>query len=188
MQSGRPGNVPSPPGRAPPLFTDRPPAPPGCSAPGIAGSIPIPAASVSSPEEAAATLVWGSRGTAGVPSLQSADGSRNPPTRPQLALSCLESARAAIDQGRDRDALRLYSYIASEFPDLALSQYARVGQALLTYEAGDASDAILELEDEAVAFVGSAEIHAALAALLYVERPGLAFRAEEVSPRHVSHF
>ena len=51
---------------------------------------------------------------------------------------------------------------------------------MMTYEAGDASDAILELEDEAIGLVGSAEIHAALAALMYVERPGLAFRAEEV--------
>ena len=50
----------------------------------------------------------------------------------------------------------------------------------MMYEAGDASDAILELEDEAIGLVGSAEIHAALAALMYVERPGLAFRAEEV--------
>ena len=183
VQSGRPGNVPSPPGRAPPLLTDRPPAPPaGCSAP---QSTPIPLSSIGSPEEDVGRS--SSRATV-VPLLQPADGSRRPPSRPQLALSCLESARTAIDQGRDRDALRLYSYIASEFPDLALSQYARVGQALLTYEAGDASDAILELEDEAAAFVGSAEIHAALAALLYVERPGLAFRAEEVSPRHVSHF
>ena len=182
MQSGRPGNVPSPPGRAPPLLVDRPPAPPGCSAP---ESTPIPFSSIGSPEEEVGKS--SSRATV-VPLLRPAEGGRRPPSRPQLALSCLESARTAIDQGRNRDALRLYSYIASEFPDLALSQYARVGQALLTYEAGDASDAILELEDEAVAFVGSAEIHAALAALLYVERPGLAFRAEEVSPRHVSHF
>ena len=51
---------------------------------------------------------------------------------------------------------------------------------MLTYEAGDASDAILELEDEAGAMVGTAEIHAALAALLHAERPSLSFRAEEV--------
>ena len=64
--------------------------------------------------------------------------------------------------------------------DARTQRSARVGQAMLTYEAGDVSDAILELEDEATALVGSAEIHAALAALMYTERPTLAFRAEEV--------
>ena len=38
------------------------------------------------------------------------------------------SARTAVDQGRYAEALRLYSFMASEFSDLALSEYARVGQ------------------------------------------------------------
>ena len=38
------------------------------------------------------------------------------------------SAWEAADKGRYAEALRLYSFIASEFPDLALSEYARVGQ------------------------------------------------------------
>jgi hypothetical protein len=49
------------------------------------------------------------------------------------------------------------------------------------FQAGQTSDAILALEDEVFKMVGSAELHAALAALLYTERPGLGFRAEEVS-------
>lgn len=52
--------------------------------------------------------------------------------------------------------------------------------AAASLQVGQTSDAILALEDEAAQMVGSAEIHAALAALLYEERPSLAFRAEEV--------
>ncbi|GAX78684.1 hypothetical protein CEUSTIGMA_g6122.t1 [Chlamydomonas eustigma] len=95
------------------------------------------------------------------------------------ALSCLTAARIATDQGQYDGALLLYNYIATKFPDLALSAYARVGRALMLYQTGNTSDAILALEDEAVPLVGSAEIHAALAVLLYNERPSLAFRAEE---------
>ncbi len=52
--------------------------------------------------------------------------------------------------------------------------------ALWGSQVGRTSDAILSLEDEAYVMVGSAEIHAALAGLLYTERPTLVFRAEEV--------
>lgn len=52
-------------------------------------------------------------------------------------------------------------------------------------QVGRTSDAILALEDEEVALRGSAEVHAALAALMYTERPSLKFRAEQVGRKHV---
>ncbi|KAG1653121.1 hypothetical protein FOA52_009065 [Chlamydomonas sp. UWO 241] len=99
--------------------------------------------------------------------------------RAKTALATLQAARQAVDDGRYDDALGLYSLLASDFPDLALAEYGRVGRAMLLYQAGQTSDAILALEDEVFKMVGSAELHAALAALLYTERPGLGFRAEE---------
>jgi hypothetical protein len=41
------------------------------------------------------------------------------------------------------------------------------------------SEAILELEDESVQLKGAAEVHAALASVLYVERPKQLLRAEQ---------
>lgn len=95
------------------------------------------------------------------------------------ALDCLRQARTAVDQMQYDVAMERYTYMVQEFPDLALSAYARVGRAMLLYQIGRTSDAILALEAEASALVGSAEIHAALAALLYSERPNLVFRAEQ---------
>jgi hypothetical protein len=45
---------------------------------------------------------------------------------------------------------------------------------------GRTSDALLALEDQEAAVKGTAEVHAALAAVLWRERPLLAFRAEQV--------
>lgn len=42
------------------------------------------------------------------------------------------------------------------------------------------SDALLTLEDEEAVLRGAAQVHAALAGILYVERPRLVIRAEEV--------
>jgi hypothetical protein len=77
-------------------------------------------------------------------------------------------------------ALNDYSYILATHSDLALSEYARTGRALVLYELGQPSDALLALQDQATQLVGSAEVHAALAAVLWVERPNQAWRAEQV--------
>lgn len=53
------------------------------------------------------------------------------------------------------------------FPDFALAEYARVSRALLLYELGRTSDALLQLEDEEIILRGRPEVHAALAAMLY---------------------
>ncbi len=53
------------------------------------------------------------------------------------------------------------------------------GYAANACQVGQVSNAILELEDEEVAFRGSAEVHAALAAMLYAERPQQRLRAEQ---------
>ncbi|MEW5302820.1 MAG: hypothetical protein WDW38_004068 [Sanguina aurantia] len=75
--------------------------------------------------------------------------------------------------------METYTAIIKEYPDFALTEYARIGRALLLYQLGSTSDAILELQDEEVAMQGRAEVHAAMAALLYTERPLQALRAEE---------
>ncbi|KXZ55421.1 hypothetical protein GPECTOR_3g72 [Gonium pectorale] len=82
-------------------------------------------------------------------------------------------------RGEEAQALELYNRLVSEHADLALAEYGRIGRAMMLYQVGRTSDSILALEDEEVALRGSAEVHAALAALMYTERPSLALRAEE---------
>ena len=76
-------------------------------------------------------------------------------------------------------ALQRYTQITRDYADLALSERARVPRALHLYELGQTNEALLELEDEEVALRGNAEVHAALAALLYTERPGELSYAEQ---------
>lgn len=76
-------------------------------------------------------------------------------------------------------ALSCYAKIVSSYPDLAISEYARLRKALMLYQVGKISDAILVLDDEEVALRGYAEVHAALASILYTERPSQVGRAEE---------
>jgi hypothetical protein len=73
----------------------------------------------------------------------------------------------------------LYNAFLGQYGDLALAEYARLGKALALYEVGQVSDALLLLEDQEVAMRGSPEVHAALAAMLYAERPPQRFRAEQ---------
>jgi hypothetical protein len=63
--------------------------------------------------------------------------------------------------------------------EFATTEYARLSRALTLYQLGDVSDAILQLEDLEVALRGYAEVHAALAAILYVERPARLNQAEQ---------
>ena len=76
-------------------------------------------------------------------------------------------------------ALDDYTSIAQRFPGLAISNYARVGRALMLYQTGNASEAILELQDLEASLRGYAEVHAALARILYSERPSEISYAEE---------
>jgi hypothetical protein len=76
-------------------------------------------------------------------------------------------------------ALQHYTEITTRFPSLAITERARIKRALLRYEAGQVQQAIAELEDEEVALRGYAEVHAALAAILYTDRPEQRQRAED---------
>ncbi|GIL65688.1 hypothetical protein Vafri_19239 [Volvox africanus] len=106
-------------------------------------------------------------------------GLRSTASEAAEALQLLTSAREAVDCGQHDLALELYGRLVSEHPDLALAEYGRIGRAMMLYQVGRTSDSILALEDEEVSMRGAAEVHAALAALLYTERPNLALRAEE---------
>ncbi len=75
-------------------------------------------------------------------------------------------------------ALHTYSYITHTYPDLAIVQYARIKHALLLYQAGKTTDAVLEMAGEEEELRGNAEVHAALAAMLYSESPKQIDRAE----------
>jgi hypothetical protein len=94
-------------------------------------------------------------------------------------IAITNDATSAIDRGEWQLALDDYSLIVGRYPDLALAERARVPRALLLYQVGRVEDALLALEDEEVALVGSAEVHAALAAVLYAERPAQRERAEQ---------
>ena len=76
-------------------------------------------------------------------------------------------------------ALQDYTTITKRFPDLAISNYARLGRAFMLYQTGNASEAILELEDLEVSLRGLAEVHAALASIVYSERPNEIAYAEQ---------
>ncbi|CAL5221270.1 g3430 [Coccomyxa viridis] len=88
-------------------------------------------------------------------------------------------AEAAIHDGNMSQALQKYTTIVKEHSDLALAERARIKRALMLYETGAVEQALLELEDEEVALRGNAEVHAALAALLYAEKPSERQRAEQ---------
>lgn len=87
--------------------------------------------------------------------------------RANQLLSLLDTARTATREGEYDKALAAYNQGVREYSDLALSEYARLGRALLLYQVGDTSQALLELESSEVAMKGYAEVHAALAAVLY---------------------
>eukprot|EP00884_Botryococcus_braunii_P019893 jgi/Botrbrau1/6588/Bobra.0189s0015.1 len=96
----------------------------------------------------------------------------------EQVMALTGQARAALQEGDYQQALERYTTITSQYGDLALADRARVSRALLLYQTGQVSQALLELEDEEVALTGNAEVHAALAALLWVERPSQRGRAE----------
>lgn len=75
-------------------------------------------------------------------------------------------------------ALQTYARITHKYPDLAIAQYARIKHALLLFQSGRTTDAVLEMEGEEEELRGLAEVHAALAAMLYSESPKQISRAE----------
>ena len=76
-------------------------------------------------------------------------------------------------------ALGNYTLIVKQFPDLAISNYARIGRALMLYQTGNPSEAILELQDLESSLRGYAEVHAAIASIIYTERPSEISYAEQ---------
>ncbi|KAK1301053.1 hypothetical protein QJS10_CPB13g01017 [Acorus calamus] len=93
-----------------------------------------------------------------------------------LALRVSEAVRL-LDLGRDfqahgdfGQALHYFSQVVKDYRDFAFTEYARVGRALALYELGDREEAIAEMEDVSISLKGYPEIHAALAAALYVDK------------------
>jgi len=95
------------------------------------------------------------------------------------AVDVVRLAEAAAAQGRWKDAVEGYTAVIDRYPDLGLAERARIARALLEYQLGNVERCIVQLEDEEVAFRGSAEVHAALASVLYVEKPGRILDAEQ---------
>ncbi|OEL26490.1 hypothetical protein BAE44_0012490 [Dichanthelium oligosanthes] len=86
------------------------------------------------------------------------------------AVGLLELGRELQARGEFPQALASFTRVVREYADLALSEYARVGRALVLYEIGDRDESIAEMEDVSVALKGYPEIHAALAAALYADK------------------
>ncbi|BBN07912.1 hypothetical protein MPTK1_4g07230 [Marchantia polymorpha subsp. ruderalis] len=90
--------------------------------------------------------------------------------RVTAAIDLLEKGQSAQARGEFCKALDFYEEVKQTAGDLALAEYARVGHAVTLYEVGDRSEAITEMEDVSIALRGYPEIHAALAAALYVDK------------------
>ncbi|KAJ3671620.1 hypothetical protein LUZ60_007699 [Juncus effusus] len=86
------------------------------------------------------------------------------------AVGLLELARDFQAKGDFPQALLFFTQLVKDYKDFALSEYARVGRALVLYEIGDRDEAIAEMEDVSISLKGYPEIHAALAAALYVDK------------------
>jgi len=89
----------------------------------------------------------------------------------------VDDARTAARSGDHAGALRLYTDAAERHADLALSEYAKFGRALELFQEGDRVQSTLELSALALELQGWAQVHAALASVLYVT--GRPFRAED---------
>ena len=94
-------------------------------------------------------------------------------------MALMADGSAAAAEGDYEAALAAYDAIVQRYPDLALAERARVTRALLLYQVGRSEEALLQLEDEEVSLRGSAEVHAAMAAVLHAERPQQFGRAEQ---------
>ncbi|XP_057502226.1 uncharacterized protein LOC130786026 [Actinidia eriantha] len=86
------------------------------------------------------------------------------------AVELLERGRDLQAQGDFIHALYYFTQVIENYKDFALSDYARVGRAIALYEVGDREEAIAEMEDVSISLKGYPEVHAALAAALYVDK------------------
>ncbi|KAF8018985.1 hypothetical protein BT93_H3766 [Corymbia citriodora subsp. variegata] len=86
------------------------------------------------------------------------------------AVGLLEKGRELQAQGDFGKALFYFTQVIEGYKDFALSEYARVGRALALYEVGNREEAIAEMEDVSISLKGYPEVHAALAAALYVDK------------------
>jgi len=64
-------------------------------------------------------------------------------------------------------AVAYYDEIIDRFPELAITQYARIARGLALFQLGDKREAILQLDELAVTLRGKPEVHAALAVMEY---------------------
>ncbi|KAM5577799.1 hypothetical protein ABKV19_008239 [Rosa sericea] len=86
------------------------------------------------------------------------------------ALDLLERGRDFQARGDFDQALLSFTQVIEKYKEFAFSDYARVGRALTLYEVGNRDDAIAEMEDVSISLKGYPEVHAALAAALYVDK------------------
>lgn len=86
------------------------------------------------------------------------------------AVELLERGRQLQALGDFSQALQFFTQVIDSYKDLALSDYARVGRALALYEVGNRDESIAEMEDVSISLKGYPEVHAALAAALYVDK------------------
>ncbi|XP_068316616.1 uncharacterized protein [Pyrus communis] len=86
------------------------------------------------------------------------------------ALELLEKGRELQALGDFDQALVCFTQVIEKYNDFAFSDYARVGRSLVLYEVGNREDAIAEMEDVSISLKGYPEVHAALAAALYVDK------------------
>ena len=70
------------------------------------------------------------------------------------AVGLLELGRELQARGEFPEALASFTRVVAEYADLALSEYARVGRALVLYEIGDRDQSIAEMEDVSIALKG----------------------------------
>jgi len=116
------------------------------------------------------------------------------PAQIKQAIDLYQKARQASQDEDYQLAYDYYNTLITKYPGLALSERARVARAILLYQISidnnnnhnasskkqQISMAIAQLEDEEVSLSGSAEVSAALAAMLWTERPGQRERAESL--------
>ena len=100
-------------------------------------------------------------------------------SRIQVAVKLYMGAVEDQKEGRYQDALAKYEEVIAKYGDFALAERSRVSRAILEYQVGKVDAAILHLKDEEVALRGDAEVHAALAIVLYSEKPYEISLAEE---------
>ena len=100
-------------------------------------------------------------------------------SRIQVAIKLYTAAVQDQKEGRYQEALSKYESIIAQYGDFALAERSRVSRAIMEYQVGKVNDAILHLKDEEVALRGDAEVHCALAVVLYSEKPYEISLAEE---------